>query len=122
MYCTPVTKIESFIQVEKHFWMNFIHASDFCRILPKLKVGRDRAIFYFWQPNSLLALGTREPMAFIVSPRFLALKSVFGKILPKINVGTIPAKVEFWHNRAIFLTLAHAMVTHVAEWTATHTS
>ena len=79
------------------------------------------ANFYFWQPNSLLAVGMRELVEFILSPRFLALKSVFGRILPKIIVGTIPVKVKLWHNCAILLTLARAMVTHVAEWTATQT-
>jgi hypothetical protein len=53
----------------------------------------------------------------IPGPRFLAQKSVFGRILPIIKVGTIPVKVDLWHNHAIFLILACAMITHVAEWT-----
>ena len=31
---------------------------------------------FFWQPNSLLAVGMQEPMAYILSPIFLAAKSV----------------------------------------------
>ena len=79
VYHTIVTKVEYFIQVEKHFWSYFSYASDFGRILPKLKVGMVCANFYFWQPNSLLAVGTWELVAFILSPIFLALKSIFTK-------------------------------------------
>ena len=46
----------------------------------------------FLQPKPLLAVGTRELVAFILGSIFLAVKSVFGRILPKIKVGSQSAK------------------------------
>ncbi len=65
-------------------------------LLPKLRVGRGSCQLYFWQPNSLLAVGMRELVAYILSPIFMALTRVFGRILPKMKVGTVPANFQLW--------------------------
>ncbi len=77
----------------------------------------------FWQPKPLLAVGTREHVAFILGSIFLAVKSVFGRILPKIKVGTISAK-KSWQTQSSFLLFArthchslckNAHTTHTTE-------
>jgi hypothetical protein len=72
-------------------------------IKPNFFFGSQSAKLYFWQPKPLLAVGTRELVAFILGSIFLAVKSVFGRILPKIKVGSQSAKNKnlqshcFWH-------------------------
>ena len=56
-------------------------------IVPTFIFGSDRAKLFFWLPKPLLAVGMRELVAFILGSIFLAVKSVFGRILPKIKGG-----------------------------------
>ena len=56
--------------------------------LPTLRVGNGCCQLFFWQPNSLLAVGTWELVAFVPRPKTLAAKSNFGRILPKLKVGS----------------------------------
>jgi len=99
-------------------------------------VGMDRAKHFFWQsnrqtffwqPKPLLAVGTRELMAFILGSIFLAVKSIFGRILPKIQVGTISAKNKSWQTQSFFLLFARThcyslcMATHTTHTTEKHT-
>ena len=60
----------------------------------------------FWQPKPLLAVGTRELVVFILGSIYLAVKSVFGRILSKIKVGTISAKNKSWQSQSSFLLFA----------------
>ncbi len=83
-------------------------------IMPNFFFGSQSAKLYFWQPKPLLAVGTRELVAFILGSIFLAVKSVFGRILPKIKVGTISAENKSWQTQSSFLFFArtHIIVTH----------
>ncbi len=90
-------------------------------IMPIFIFGRDRAkLFYgsqsaklfFWQPKPLLAVGTRELIAFILGSIYLAVKSIFGRILPKIKVGTISAKNKSWQTQSSFLLFARTHHCH----------
>jgi len=67
---------------------------------------------FFWQPKPLLAVGTRELVAFILGSIFLAVKSIFGRILPKIQVGTISAKNKSCQTQSFFCFLHVHIVTH----------
>jgi hypothetical protein len=60
--------------------------------------GSQSAKLYFWHPKPLLAVGTRELVAVILGSIFLAVKSVFGRILPKIKVGSQSAKNKSWQS------------------------
>jgi hypothetical protein len=82
--------------------------------MPNFFFGSQSAKLYFWQPKPLLAVGTRELVAFILGSIFLAVKSVFGRILPKIKVGTISAENKSWQTQSSFLFFArtHIIVTH----------
>jgi len=55
-----------------------------------LKAGRDRANIYFWQPNSLLAVGTRDLVATYPVPDFWHRKASLAEsaVSPLINLGT----------------------------------
>ena len=75
-------------------------------IVPTFIFGSDRAKLFFWLPKPLLAVGTRELVAFILGSIFLAVKSVFGRILPKIKVGTISAKNKSWQTQPFYLLFA----------------
>ena len=105
-------------------------------IMPIFIFGRDCAKLFFWQlecqtffwqPKPLLAVGTRELVAFILGSIFLAVKSVFGRILPKIKVGTISAKNKSWQTQSFFLLFARThcyslcMATHTTHTTEKHT-
>ncbi len=92
--------------------------------------GMDRAKLFFWQPKCqtffwlplpLLAVGTRELVAFILGSIFLAVKSVFGRILPKIQVGTISAKKKSWQTQSFFLLFARTHYHSLCN-RATHTT
>ena len=92
--------------------------------MPIFNFGRDRAKLFFcqpkcqtffWQPKPLLAVGMRELVAFIVGSIFLAVKSVFGRILPKIKVGTISAKNKSWQSYCFW----HIQI--VTHFVRTHT-
>ena len=82
---------------------------------------------FFWQPKPLLAVGTRELVAFILGSIYLAVKSVFGRILPKIKVGTISAKKKSWQTQSSFLLFArthcHSLCkdAHTTHTTEKHT-
>ena len=105
-------------------------------IMPIFIFGRDRAKLFFWQPKCqtffwqpkpLLAVGTRELVAFILGSIYLAVKSVFGRILPKIKVGTISAKNKSWQTQSSFLLFArthcHSLCkdAHTTHTTEKHT-
>jgi hypothetical protein len=80
--------------------------------------GSQSAKLFFWQPKPLLAVGTRELVAFILGSIFLAVKSVFGRILPKIKVGTISAKNKSWQSYCFW----HVqIVTHFVRTHTPHT-
>jgi hypothetical protein len=72
----------------------------------KLFFGSQSAKLFFWQPKPLLAVGTWELVAFILGSIFLAVKSVFGRILPNIKFGTISAKNKSWQTQSFFLLFA----------------
>jgi hypothetical protein len=69
----------------------------------------------------------RELVAFILGSKFLAVKSVFGRILPNIQVGTISAKNKSWKTQSFFLLFARThcyslcMATHTTHTTEKHT-
>jgi hypothetical protein len=93
-------------------------------IVPNFFFGSQSAKLFFWQPKPLLAVGTRELVAFILNSIFLAVKSVFGRILQKIKVGTISAKNKSWQTQSSFLLFARthchslckdAHTTHTTE-------
>jgi len=96
-------------------------------IVPTFIFGSDRAKLFFWLPKPLLAVGTRELVAFILGSIFLAVKSVFGRILPKIKVGTISAKNKSWQTQSSFLLFArthcHSLCkdAHTTHTTVKHT-
>jgi hypothetical protein len=75
-------------------------------IVPNFFFGSQSAKLFFWQPKSLLAVGTRELVVFILGSIYLAVKSVFGRILSKIKVGTISAKNKSWQTQSSFLLFA----------------
>ena len=87
----------------------------------KLFFGSQSAKLFFWQPKPLLAVGTRELVAFILGSIFLAVKSIFGRILPKIQVGTISAKNKSWQTQSFFLLFARTHC-HSLYNRATHTT
>ncbi len=74
--------------------------------MPNFFFGSQSAKLFFWRPKPLLAVGTRELLAFILGSIFLAVKSIFGRILPKIQVGTISAKNKSWQTQSFFLLFA----------------
>jgi hypothetical protein len=81
-------------------------------IVPNFSFGSQSAKLYFWQPKPLLAVGTRELVAFILGSIFLSVKGVFGRILPKIKDGTISAKNKSWQSHCFW----HVqIVTHFVE-------
>jgi hypothetical protein len=96
-------------------------------IVPNFFFGSQSAKLFFWQPKPLLAVGTRELVAFILGSIFLAVKSVFGRILPNIKVGTISAKNKSWQTQYFFLLFARShcyslcMATHTTHTTEKHT-
>lgn len=96
-------------------------------IVPNFFFGSQSAKLFFWQPKPLLAVGTRELVAFILGSIFLAVKSVFGRILPNIKVGTISAKNKSWQTQYFFLHFARShcyslcMATHTTHTTEKHT-
>jgi hypothetical protein len=91
-------------------------------IMPIFIFGRDRAKLFFWQPKPLLAVGTRELVAFILGSIFLAVKSVFGIILPKIKVGTISAKNKSWQTQFFSAFCTYTLLTHFVWPHTTHTT
>jgi hypothetical protein len=78
----------------------------------KLFFWQSKCQTFFWQPKPLLAVGTWELVAFILGSIFLAVKSVFGRILPNIKVGTISAKNKSWQTQYFFCFLHVHIVTH----------
>ena len=96
--------------------------------MPNFFFGSQSAKLFFWQPKPLLAVGTRELVAFILGSIFLAVKSVFGRILPNIKVGTISAKNKSWQTQYFFLLFARShcyslcMATHTTHTTEKHTT
>ena len=95
--------------------------------MPNFFFGSQSAKLFFWQPKPLLAVGTRELVAFILGSIFLAVKSIFGRILPKIKVGTISAKNKSWQTQSSFLLFArthcHSLCkdAHTTHTTEKHT-
>ena len=89
--------------------------------MPNFFFGSQSAKLFFWQPKPLLAVGTRELVAFILGSIFLAVKSVFGRILPKIKVGTISAKNKSWQTQPFYLLFARTHCHSLCN-RATHTT
>jgi hypothetical protein len=93
----------------------------------KLFFGSQSAKLFFWQPKPLLAVGMWELVAFILGSIFLAVKSVFGRILPNIKFGTISAKNKSWQTQSFFLLFARThcyslcMATHTTHTTEKNT-
>ena len=78
-------------------------------IVPTFIFGRDHANFYFWQSNSLLAVGTRELVAFQPSARF------FGS---EKRLWQNSAKNKSWHDLCQRLSVCFLhiqIVTHFVE-------
>ena len=92
----------------------------------KLFFWQSKCQTFFWQPKPLLAVGTWELVAFILGSIFLAVKSVFGRILPNIKVGTISAKNKSCQTQYFFCFLhvhivnSLCMATHHAHNRKTH--
>ena len=89
-----------------YFWQGSCQTFFLAAKVPNFFFGSQSAKLFFWQPKPLLAVGTRELVAFILGSIFLAVKSVFGRILPKIKVGTISAKNKSWQTQPFYLLFA----------------
>ena len=82
--------------------------------MPNFFFGSQSAKLFFWQPKPLLAVGTWELVAFILGSIFLAVKSVFGRILPKIKVGSQSAKNKSWQSHCFW----HVQIVTHFVWPA----
>ncbi len=103
-------------------------------------VRHNHAYFSFWQGSCQTFFGSQSAKfvfgsqnhfwqlaAFILGSIILAVKSVFGRILPKIKVGTISAKNKSWQTQSSFLLFArthcHSLCkdAHTTHTTEKHT-